>query len=324
MFFLLGTSIQGKTLGIVGLGQIGAATARRARAFGMDVIYSGRRAADPALERELGARRVDLDELLATLRRRLAALPADRPTTRHLIDGDRLRQMKPIGVPRQHHARPGRRRGARWPTALRDGVDRRRRARRVRAASPRCIPALLELENVVLLPHLGSATIETRTAMAMLAAQQRDRRARRRRPADARELTPCRESMYELGGGAAGMRRLTDAFYRLVFADDLLGAAVPRPRRPPRRPARDVADRAVRRPGGAHRAPRRVRDHEGRPPEPPDHASRSARGGRELMYRAERRGGHAGGVPQAAPALHRGRHDVRDAVSWPADRRWPR
>ncbi len=78
MFFLLGTSVQGKTLGIVGLGQIGTATARRARAFGMDVIYSGRRAADPALERELGARRVDLDELLATLRRRLAALPADR------------------------------------------------------------------------------------------------------------------------------------------------------------------------------------------------------------------------------------------------------
>ena len=89
---------------------------------------------------------------------------------------------------------------------------------------PEVHPDLLELENVVLLPHLGSATIETRTAMARAGGAQRDRRAGRRRPADARELTAGgRRRMYELGGGAAGMRRLTDAFYRLVFADDLLG-----------------------------------------------------------------------------------------------------
>ena len=73
---MLASGIQGKTLGIVGLGQIGAATARRGKAFGMDVVYAGRRRADESLEQELDARFLDLDELLATARRRLASLPA--------------------------------------------------------------------------------------------------------------------------------------------------------------------------------------------------------------------------------------------------------
>jgi lactate dehydrogenase-like 2-hydroxyacid dehydrogenase len=66
MHYMLGTGLQGKTLGIVGLGQIGTATARRARAFGMAIAYSGRRRADDAVEAELEARFVDFDELLAT------------------------------------------------------------------------------------------------------------------------------------------------------------------------------------------------------------------------------------------------------------------
>ena len=66
MFYMLGTGIQGKTLGIVGLGLIGQATARRAKAFGMEIIYSGRRQADPAIEAELGAKYVSFDELLET------------------------------------------------------------------------------------------------------------------------------------------------------------------------------------------------------------------------------------------------------------------
>ncbi|MDX6378945.1 MAG: glyoxylate reductase, partial [Gaiellaceae bacterium] len=94
MFFLLGSSLQQKTLGIVGLGQIGTATARRARAFGMDVVYSGRRAADPALEQALEARRVDLDELLATSDVVSLHCPLS-DDTRHLIDAARLRQMQP-------------------------------------------------------------------------------------------------------------------------------------------------------------------------------------------------------------------------------------
>ena len=65
MFFLLGSGLQGKTLGVVGMGGIGQATARRAKAFGMDVVYQSRSEIDPDVAAELGARRVELDELLA-------------------------------------------------------------------------------------------------------------------------------------------------------------------------------------------------------------------------------------------------------------------
>ncbi|MDF2052368.1 NAD(P)-dependent oxidoreductase, partial [Arthrobacter sp. Cr_A7] len=63
MFFLLGSSLQGKTLGIVGMGGIGQATARRAKAFGMEVVYQSRSEIDPRVAAELGARRLELDEL---------------------------------------------------------------------------------------------------------------------------------------------------------------------------------------------------------------------------------------------------------------------
>jgi glyoxylate reductase len=168
MFFHLGTSIQGKTLGIIGLGQIGAATGRRARAFGMNVIHSGRRAADPAVERELGAYRVDLDELLANSDIVSLHCPLI-PETRHLINGERLRQMKPTAYLVNTTRGPVVDEAA-LAAALRDkviagaGLD-------VFEREPEVHPDLLELDNVVLLPHLGSATIETRTAMGVLAAQ---------------------------------------------------------------------------------------------------------------------------------------------------------
>ncbi len=167
MFFLLGSSLQQKTLGIVGLGQIGAATARRARAFGMDVVYSGRRAADPGLEQELGARRVDLDELLATGDVVSLHCPLT-DETRHLIDGARLRQMKPSAYLVNTTRGPVVDEGA-LAEALRDGVIAGA-GLDVFEREPEVHPDLLELENVVLIPHLGSATIETRTAMAVLAA----------------------------------------------------------------------------------------------------------------------------------------------------------
>jgi glyoxylate reductase len=168
MFFLLGTSVQGKTLGIVGLGQIGTATARRARAFGMEVVYSGRRAADAALEQELGARRVDLDELLATSDVVSLHCPLTEET-RHLIDGARLRQMKPSAYLVNTTRGPVVDEGA-LAEALRDGVIAGA-GLDVFEKEPEVHPGLLELENVVLIPHLGSATIETRTAMAVLAAR---------------------------------------------------------------------------------------------------------------------------------------------------------
>jgi glyoxylate reductase len=168
MLFHLGTSLQGKTLGIIGLGQIGAATGRRARAFGMNVIHSGRRAADPAIERELGAYRVDFDELLASSDVVSLHCPLT-PATRHLINGERLRQMKPTAYLVNTTRGPVVDEAA-LAAALRDnviagaGLD-------VFEREPEVHPDLVELENVVLLPHLGSATIETRTAMGELAAQ---------------------------------------------------------------------------------------------------------------------------------------------------------
>ena len=168
MFFMLGTGLQGKTLGIVGLGQIGAATARRARGFGMRVAYAGRRRADAGLEAELDATMVDLDELLATADVVSIHTPLSAET-RHLIDARRLALMKPTA----HLVNTSR--GpvvdeAALAAALRDGtiagagLD-------VFEREPAIEPGLLELENAVLIPHLGSATVETRTAMGVLAAE---------------------------------------------------------------------------------------------------------------------------------------------------------
>jgi glyoxylate reductase len=168
MFFMLGTGLQGKTLGVVGLGQIGAATARRARAFGMRIAYAGRRRADQALEAELDATMLDLDELLATADVVSVHTPLTADT-RHLIDARRLALMQPTA----HLVNT-----SRGPVvdevalaaALREGVIAGA-GLDVFEREPAVEPALLELENVTLIPHLGSATIETRTAMAVLAAQ---------------------------------------------------------------------------------------------------------------------------------------------------------
>ncbi len=168
MFFMLGTGLQGKTLGVVGLGRIGAATARRARAFGMRVAYTGRRRADPAVEAELDAAFLDLDELLAAVDVVSVHTPLS-DATRHLIDARRLRLMKPTA----HLVNTSR--GpvvdeAALADALREGVIAGA-GLDVFEREPAVEPALLGLENVTLIPHLGSATVETRTAMGVLAAQ---------------------------------------------------------------------------------------------------------------------------------------------------------
>jgi glyoxylate reductase len=168
MFFLLGSGIQGKTLGIVGLGQIGQATARRARAFGMRIAYAGRGRADPVLEAELEAEHVSLDELLAMADVVSLHCPLN-DETRHLIDADALRRMKPTAYLINTTRGPVVDEAAlaealRGGTIAGAGLD-------VYEREPIVHPALLELENVVLLPHLGSATVETRTAMGVLAAR---------------------------------------------------------------------------------------------------------------------------------------------------------
>lgn len=168
MFFMLGTGLQGKTLGIVGLGKIGQATARRARAFGMEIAYAGRRRAPEDAEAELGARFLPLDELLATADVVSLHCPLSAET-RHLIDADALGRMRPSAFLVNT---------TRGPVVDEAALAEALRAGTIAGAGldvferePDVHPALLELENVVLIPHLGSATVETRTAMGVLAAE---------------------------------------------------------------------------------------------------------------------------------------------------------
>lgn len=167
MFYLLGMGLQGKTLGVVGMGGIGQATARRARAFGMDVIYQSRSELAPEIATELGARRVELDELLSTSDVVSLHCPYS-PATHHLIGAEQFAAMKETAY-LVNTARGPIVDEAALVDALRDGqiagagLD-------VYEREPLVHAGLRELDNVALLPHLGSATIETRTAMATLAA----------------------------------------------------------------------------------------------------------------------------------------------------------
>jgi glyoxylate reductase len=168
MFMLLGMGLQEKTLGIIGLGSIGEALARRARAFGMEIVYADARRADEEVERELGARQVELDELLRTSDVISIHAPL-MDETRHLINAERLAQMKETAYLVN---------SARGPIVDEAALVEALRSGQVAGAGldvyenePAVHPGLLTLDNVVLLPHLGSATIETRTAMAELAAR---------------------------------------------------------------------------------------------------------------------------------------------------------
>lgn len=160
----LGTRVTGKTLGIVGFGRIGRATAERARAgFGMRILVHTRRPPEPAEAQRLGVQVCgSLDELLAAADF-VSLHVASTPETRHLIDSAALRAMRPHAI-LINTARGEVVDEAALAAALRD--------RRIDAAAldvyerePQVHPDLLELENVVLLPHLGSATIEAREAM---------------------------------------------------------------------------------------------------------------------------------------------------------------
>jgi glyoxylate reductase len=169
MFFMLGSSLAGKTLGVIGLGAIGRATAHRARAFGMEIVYASPRRAAPEIEDELGgARRVELDELLATADVVSIHSPLT-PQTRHLIDADRLKRMRPNAYLVNT---------ARGPIVDEAALAAALQNRELAGAAldvfenePEVHPELIGRDDVVLIPHLGSATIETRTAMAVLAAE---------------------------------------------------------------------------------------------------------------------------------------------------------
>ena len=167
MFYMLGSGIQGRRLGIVGMGDIGQALARRARAFGMTIAYSNRKPVAPDIEAELGAEFMSMDELLTTSDVVSINCPYS-PATHHLISSSELGMMKSSAY-LINTARGPIVDEAALVDALRSGeiagagLD-------VFEAEPTVHPGLLECENAVLVPHLGSATVETRSAMARLAA----------------------------------------------------------------------------------------------------------------------------------------------------------
>jgi len=167
MFYMLGMGIQGRQLGIVGMGQIGIATAKRARAFGMTIAYTKRSPLDAAMNAELEATHMDLDQLLATSDVVSLHCPYS-PETHHLINAERLAKMKKNAY-LVNTARGPVVDEAALVDALKGGVIAGA-GLDVFEHEPKVHEGLLGLDNAVLIPHLGSATVETRTAMANLAA----------------------------------------------------------------------------------------------------------------------------------------------------------
>ena len=168
MFMMLGTGLQGRRLGIVGMGGIGTALADRARAFGMEIAFHNRRDVDTDVAERLGATRLPLDELLATSDIVSLNCPYT-PETHHLIDRAALESMRAEAFLVNT---------ARGPivdeAALVDALEAGQiagAALDVFEAEPEVHPGLLDRDDVVLVPHLGSATVETRGAMAALAAE---------------------------------------------------------------------------------------------------------------------------------------------------------
>ena len=164
----LGGDLAGATLGIYGMGRIGQAVARRAGGFGMRVLYHSRTRLPAAREAELAAEWAEWDALLT--RSDVLSLHAPlTPETRHRLDREALGRMRPGSV-LVNTARGALVDEAALVDALREGplaaagLD-------VYEHEPALHPGLLELPNVVLLPHIGSATPDTRTRMAMLAAR---------------------------------------------------------------------------------------------------------------------------------------------------------
>lgn len=162
---LLGGDVAGSTLGLIGLGRIGQAVAQRARGFDMKVLYWNRTRLEPAREAEMGLTYAERDTLLATSDH-VSLHCAYTPDTHHLIDAGALARMKPTatlintarGAIVDEAALVAALQGGQLAAAGLDVYER----------EPALHPGLRELPNVVLLPHLGSATTAVRTRMGQL------------------------------------------------------------------------------------------------------------------------------------------------------------
>ncbi|MFM8249900.1 MAG: 2-hydroxyacid dehydrogenase [Acidimicrobiaceae bacterium] len=167
MHYMLGTGVTNRVLGVVGMGAIGIATARRAKACGMSVIYFSRSEINSKTANELGAKKVSLDELLSDSDVVSIHCPSNE-STHHLIGAPQFKKMKPTAYLVNT---------ARGPIVDEQALVDALKAREIAGAGldvfefePKINEGLLDRDDVVLIPHLGSATTETRDAMAMLAA----------------------------------------------------------------------------------------------------------------------------------------------------------
>lgn len=166
--FMLGSEVTGKTLGIIGMGNIGQAVASRARAFRMKVLYFSRTRLSLEKEQELGVRWCSLFSLLKEAD--FVSLHAPYTSkTHHLLGREQLKQMKKDAYLINT---------ARGPLVDEQVLVQALREKWIAGAAldvyekePHVSDALKQMENVVLAPHLGSATLETREAMANLAVQ---------------------------------------------------------------------------------------------------------------------------------------------------------
>ena len=165
---LLGTDVYGKTLGIIGTGRIGQAVAKRAAGFDMRILYTDPQPLDPDTERSLRANRVDLETLLRESDYVTVHVPLN-DATHHLVGSNQLSLMKPTAYLINT---------ARGPVVDEKALVNALRRIQIAGAGldvfehePHIEPELINFENVVLLPHIGSASVETRTRMAVMAAE---------------------------------------------------------------------------------------------------------------------------------------------------------
>lgn len=165
---MLGMEVHGKTIGVVGFGRIGQAVARRALGFGMKVIYHSRQPAPEHVEREFGAVQRSFEDLLAESDF-VSINCALTPETRHLFGPEQFRKMKRTAILVNT---------SRGPVVDEAALAAALEAGEIFAAGidvfekePDVHSDLLGRENVVVIPHLGSATVDTRVAMGMLAAE---------------------------------------------------------------------------------------------------------------------------------------------------------
>ena len=166
--FGLGPVLYGKTLGIFGLGRIGKGVAARAKAFGMNVIYNSRTKLEDALEKELGVKYVEFDELLKQSDV-ISLNPSYSKELHHLFNEEAFKKMRPSAYLVNT---------SRGPIIDEKALSKTLEEKVIKGAAidvyefePAVTESLLKLDNIVLSPHLGNASIEARDEMGMMAAK---------------------------------------------------------------------------------------------------------------------------------------------------------